>query len=353
MFYNCKNIKKIDLSSFDIKNNTNLKNMFLNCDNLKEIKVSKECFDKINQANPLHKQIIKEIEIYPFLLDVSPSICKVQTHNKNGLGFLLKYQINEKYFYCFISSDDIITENMIKNEDSIIIYYNNFLNNREIKLKKERYIKNFKEIFIDVTIVEILDKDNISNVYFLLSEINNFNRKILNNQIYITSFKFDKLMKNSIGKIKEIDRYKFIHSVQKEIILSGSPISLINRMKVMGIYKKDNKDKYSNFIYPILFILKTDIQKKQLGKNEEKTEYINLNLSNDEYYIGQSKNGLRNGRGIQYNKNGDIIYEGEFINDIIEDLVECQYLPELSKNYPEGFIKEFIEKSTNIEQIVK
>jgi len=160
-------------------------------------------------------------------------------------------------------------------------------------------------------------------------------------------------MKNSIGKIKEIDRYKFIHSVQKEIILSGSPISLINRMKVMGIYKKDNKDKYSNFIYPILFILKTDIQMKQLGKNEEKTEYINLNLSNDEYYIGQSKNGLRNGRGIQYNKNGDIIYEGEFINDIIEDLVECQYLPELSKNYPEGFIKEFIEKSTNIEQIVK
>jgi surface protein len=65
MFYNCKNIKKIDLSSFDIKNNTNIKNMFLNCDNLKEIKVSKECLDKINQANPLHKQIIKEIEIYP------------------------------------------------------------------------------------------------------------------------------------------------------------------------------------------------------------------------------------------------------------------------------------------------
>jgi hypothetical protein len=95
------------------------------------------------------------------LSDVSPSICKVKTHNKNGLGFLLKYQINEKYFYCLISSDDIITENMIKNEDSIIIYYNNFLNNREIKLKKERYIKNFKEIFIDVTIVEILDKDNI------------------------------------------------------------------------------------------------------------------------------------------------------------------------------------------------
>ena len=79
---------------------------------------------------------------------------------------------------------------------------------------------------------------------------------------------------------------------------------------------------------------------KQLGKNEEKTEYINLNLSNDEYYIGQSKNGLRNGRGIQYNKNGDIIYEGEFINDKIF----CGYnvckvnINESSENYGFGFL---------------
>jgi hypothetical protein len=29
----------------------------------------------------------------------------------------------------------------------------------------------------------------------------------------------------------------------------------------MGIHKKDNKDKYSNFIYPILFILKKEIYK--------------------------------------------------------------------------------------------
>ena len=33
------------------------------------------------------------------------------------------------------------------------------------------------------------------------------------------------------------------------------------------------------------------------------------------YYIGQYKDDLRNGKGIEYNKNGNIKYEGDWIND--------------------------------------
>ena len=36
---------------------------------------------------------------------------------------------------------------------------------------------------------------------------------------------------------------------------------------------------------------------------------------NGEYYIGQYKNGLFNGKGIEYYSNGKIKYEGDFIND--------------------------------------
>ena len=36
---------------------------------------------------------------------------------------------------------------------------------------------------------------------------------------------------------------------------------------------------------------------------------------NGEYYIGQFKNGLKHGKGKEYDKNGNIIYDGEFIND--------------------------------------
>ena len=41
MFYNCKNIKKIDLSKFKTKNVINMNNMFYNCTNLIDINISK------------------------------------------------------------------------------------------------------------------------------------------------------------------------------------------------------------------------------------------------------------------------------------------------------------------------
>ena len=36
---------------------------------------------------------------------------------------------------------------------------------------------------------------------------------------------------------------------------------------------------------------------------------------NGEYYIGQEKNGLRHGKGIEYYSNGKIRYKGNFVND--------------------------------------
>ena len=32
------------------------------------------------------------------------------------------------------------------------------------------------------------------------------------------------------------------------------------------------------------------------------------------YYIGEFKNGLKHGKGKEYKKSGDLIYEGDFIN---------------------------------------
>ena len=39
---------------------------------------------------------------------------------------------------------------------------------------------------------------------------------------------------------------------------------------------------------------------------------------NGEYYIGQFKNNLRNGKGTEYYSNGKIKYEGDFVNDEYE-----------------------------------
>ena len=57
-------------------------------------------------------------------------------------------------------------------------------------------------------------------------------------------------------------------------------------------------------------------------KEKYEGEYVNdkfegngkYTYGNGEYYVGEWKNGLRNGKGKFY-KNGNIRYEGDFAND--------------------------------------
>jgi hypothetical protein len=41
-------------------------------------------------------------------------------------------------------------------------------------------------------------------------------------------------------------------------------------------------------------------------------------LENGNFYNGDMKDGLKYGKGIEYDKNENIIYNGEFINDKYE-----------------------------------
>ena len=45
------------------------------------------------------------------------------------------------------------------------------------------------------------------------------------------------------------------------------------------------------------------------GNREGKGKYI---FENGEYYIGELKNNLKHGKGIMYYSNGNIKYDGEF-----------------------------------------
>lgn len=70
---------------------------------------------------------------------------------------------------CLISNEHIITKDMIKNNDTINVYYDNEFENIEIQLNvNERYIKDFTDINIDATVVQILPKDNIYEIIFYL-----------------------------------------------------------------------------------------------------------------------------------------------------------------------------------------
>ena len=123
---------------------------------------------------------------------------------------------------------------------------------------------------------------------------------------------------NGRGIIKEINKYEFTHLVNTEKGSSGSPIFLRNSIDVIGIHKEENENKtenYGDFIYPAINIIENEIKKKRNNGKYINGKYI---WEDDKYYIGEYKNNIPNGKGIKYYSNGNILYEGDFINGKFE-----------------------------------
>ena len=130
------------------------------------------------------------------IFQVSKSICKIITPRKNGTGFLIKFFKGEENFFCLMSCEHIIKDELIEQKEKISFTYDNDSKEKEIILdKNERIIKTFKkDIDIDAAIVEITKSDNIDEDYFLLPNISTiYDLSILN---IIILFHIYKLKKN-------------------------------------------------------------------------------------------------------------------------------------------------------------
>ena len=217
------------------------------------------------------------IKIDRNISNVSKSICKIKIETslgtKYGTGFLLRFSIDQESFYCLVSNEHVISKDIINNENNIYISYDSEFKSANIKLdKNKRYIQSFTDI--DVTIVEIIEEDNIFRDYFLYAEPEErIKNRLINMNIYIPQYAEGKELKNAKGIIKEINNYEFTHLASTLRGASGSPIFLENSISVIGINKEGNTVKlenYGDFIYPAINIIKEDIRKKR-----DKGKYIN------------------------------------------------------------------------------
>ena len=178
---------------------------------------------------------------------------------------------------------------MIQNNTNFIyiyIYYDNDYRSTNIKLgKKKRYIKNFVDIDLDITIIEILDEDNISKDYFLFPELETMvNNKLIHCLIYIPQYVRGRELVNARGIIKNINKHEFTHLANTEKESSGSPIFLENSIYVIGIHREGNIDKtenYGDFIYPAINKIKIDVKKKRNSGKYINGKYI---WEDDKYY---------------------------------------------------------------------
>ena len=222
---------------------------------------------------------IKNNNLPSSITNVTKSLCKVVAPNITSSGFFIQLFKGEQDFYCLMVNEHVINKTIIEQKEEIYIYYNNESSIREIQLNsEERFIKDFKDINMDATIIEILPNDNIRKDYFLLPFIDD-NNKLIDKDITIIQYLKGEL-NHSYGKIKNIIRqakYEFAYEANIKEGLSGIPIFLKGTSRVIGIskgYDELKKEKLGDFIWPIFCYFKN----YSGNKNEmEKISYGNNN----------------------------------------------------------------------------
>ena len=261
------------------------------------------------------------------LMKIGNSICKIKIRNKLGTGFFIKLEKGNKEIYCLMTNEHVIKKTMIKDKETIEIFYENQDQKFIIKLDEKRFIRDYKYMNIDSTLIEILPEDKIEKKLFLLPNIEYQKGfyQFTNINIFIPQFPFGGELKLSYGEIIDINENSFVFSynASTQIGSSGSPILIKDSTYILGIHKQGSKTKnYGNFIGPIIDSLKNDYQYdikdyddgKYEGelKDGKKEGYGKFIWTNGEYYIGQWVNDEREGKGILYYNNNKIKYEGEF-----------------------------------------
>ena len=197
------------------------------------------------------------IEIPKIFLQISKSICKIIIENNIGTGFLIKFLKGEENFYGLMSCEHVITKKLIEKKSKITFFYDNSNKMKEFTLDtNKRYIKDFQDINIDATIVEILTTDKIIDDYFLLPNFEFMENLggLNNNLIQIFQYPNGENLGSSEGEIIKIKKKEITHKAGTKEGSSGSPLFIEGTTGVIGIHKAEDKDKeegYADFIGPI------------------------------------------------------------------------------------------------------
>ena len=149
--------------------------------------------------------LIKNISIN--LSTVLKSFCKIEYDDKISSGFLIKFFKSSQDFFCLMTNKQVISREIISQRKKITFYYDSGTKMKEIDLfPDERFIKDFQDLNIDATIIEIKPNDGITKDYFLIPPIDYMynSNELLNKEVLVLDYRFGQLP-YSTGKIKEIN----------------------------------------------------------------------------------------------------------------------------------------------------
>ena len=241
---------------------------------------------------------------------------RINEENKyiSGIGILCN--ISSKDIKVLITYNHLINLTFLNNGEKMILYINK--KEKEINIKINRY--KYTNEDLDITIIEILDIDNITNFIEIDKFINS--RNYINEEICSIGLKKEKKLELLNGKIigKNIDNYICdIESIKEGVII------LKDNMKLIGIIKEEEKEikfipmniiiNKINFIRCCYNVKKEDIDKEiQIFNNS--TDYGNIN-----YEIEKEIKVIVNGEIMPNTLKYKFNKEGEYIIYLISDNV--------------------------------
>ena len=213
---------------------------------------------------------------------INKALCKltvksnIKKNKPYDIGIFVNIQLNETK-KCLITTSLEIGKDLIDKKEEIIILLEaeKFIS---INLDREkRFIKYLKQPF-NITIIEILDSDLLTNDFEFLNYDDldfNFNdENILNKDIFVMPYSLN-TQEIKKGKILKLVKCGFEYSINYNDNFLGNPIISVEEGKIIGISNNNNS---GIFIGEIL---------KEIEKNKEEKENINfieevkLNVSNN------------------------------------------------------------------------
>lgn len=160
--------------------------------------------DRVNQELIANSTLI---QINNFIYEVCRSICKIIIGAKVASGFLIKLHKKDEPFYCLMTNNHVITNEMIEEQEEIEIFYDNQRRRCKIILNKgERFIRDYMFLNIDAIVIEILNNDNINDFFFLLPNLDYLNDfdDLVDKKICVVQFPKGESLCHSGGKINYI-----------------------------------------------------------------------------------------------------------------------------------------------------
>jgi hypothetical protein len=328
----------------------------------------------INQALFSKYKIIDLKKLYNIAKCTVKIEISIGNNSSKSSGFFLKFERNNKKFYCLMTNQHVITSNFVEAKKEILIKYENEKHSLSLKLdEEERIIICFKKLInLDVTLIEIIPKDKVDDSYFLTPSIN---PKLYSNiKIQAVQFPLGDTLSFSKGRISGIycdNKYYFYHNASTQYGSSGSPIVLEKDDKVLAIHKGTTKDQRYNIGIFIGIIVEIMKEYKKNGKFKEYYENGDLkyegNFKDDEYeddngqfyfengesYIGQFKKGKKHGKGFILDKNQtllkeDIEYENDFLIDKQKNSIDEESNDNKVDNKSENKNEDKVEKNNDL-----